>query len=192
MKHVFAICIALSTSMAAWAANPAVEMKTSAGVVMLELYPEKAPKTVANFLQYVQDGFYKGTTFHRVIDEFMIQGGGFDAEMREKPTHAPIQNEADNGLKNAAGTIAMARTPNPHSASAQFFINLKNNVFLDFRSPDPQGYGYCVFGKVTKGFETVQAIAKAPKKSAGMHADVPQQPIVIESMRVVDAPAGAK
>ncbi|HXJ35827.1 MAG TPA: peptidylprolyl isomerase [Candidatus Eisenbacteria bacterium] len=171
----------------ALAADPRVELKTNRGVIVLELYPDKAPKTVANFLQYVKDGHYAGTTFHRVIDGFMIQGGGFDKDMRQKPTRAPVENEAGNGLKNDVGTIAMARTPDPHSASAQFFINLKNNDFLNYKEPTPQGYGYTVFGKVVSGMDVVEKIAKVATGNAGPHQNVPREPIVIESATILPA-----
>jgi cyclophilin family peptidyl-prolyl cis-trans isomerase len=169
------------------AADPRVELKTNRGAIVLELYPDKAPKTVANFLQYVKDGQYNGTVFHRVIDGFMIQGGGFDKDMRQKPTRAPVENEAANGLKNDAGTIAMARTPDPHSASAQFFINLKNNDFLNFREPTPQGYGYTVFGKVVAGMDVVEKLAKVPTGNAGPHQNVPRDPVIIESATILAA-----
>ena len=162
-------------------ANPTLEMKTSQGTIVIELYSDKAPKTVENFLQYAKDGFYSGTIFHRVIDGFMIQGGGMEPNMKEKPTRPPIQNEAKNGLKNEPGTLAMARTRDPHSASAQFFINLKNNAFLDY--PGRDGWGYAVFGRVTKGMETVQKIGKVPTGAA----DVPATPIIIESIKLFDA-----
>ena len=161
------------------AADPQVDVRTSAGTIRLELYPAKAPKTVENFLQYVRDGHYNGTMFHRVIDGFMIQGGGIGANMREKTTRKPVQNEAKNGLKNDLGTIAMARTSDPHSASAQFFINVKNNDFLNY--PGQDGWGYAVFGKVVSGMDVVMKIAKTP---TGPN-DVPRQPIVIESMTLV-------
>ncbi len=184
MKKVVAFLFALALALPALAANPAVELKTSMGTIVIELYPEKAPKTVANFLQYVKDGFYDGTIFHRVIDGFMIQGGGFDANMKEKDTRQPIQNEAKNGLKNGAGTIAMARTSNPHSATAQFFINLVDNAGLDY--PRPDGWGYAVFGKVTQGFDVVQKIGKVPTGNAGfMFQDVPKTPILIESVKLL-------
>lgn len=186
MKKLLLLLLALS-AFAAYGANPVVEMRTSMGTVVLELYPDKAPRTVENFLAYVRDGFYDGTVFHRVIDGFMVQGGGFDKAMKEKPTRPPVQNEAGNGLANERGTIAMARTPDPHSASAQFFINLKDNDFLNFRNATPQGFGYCVFGKVTKGMEIVQAISRVPKSHAGMHDDVPRTPIVIEAARLLPA-----
>lgn len=159
--------------------SPMVTLKTTLGDITLELYPDKAPETVANFLQYVRDGHYNGTIFHRVIDGFMIQGGGFTPDMMQKPTRAPIKNEAHNGLKNVRGTIAMARTPDPHSATAQFFINVVNNEFLNFRSPDPQGYGYCVFGRVVSGMEVVDRIKGVRTTTRGFHENVPVDPVVI-------------
>ncbi len=186
MKKLLALlslaCLALSAP-AVLAANPQVELKTSQGVIVLELDAEKAPKTVENFLQYVKDGFYDGTIFHRVIDGFMIQGGGMTADMKEKPTRAPIPNEAKNGLKNVAGSIAMARTRDPHSASAQFFINLVNNAPLDYPSRD--GWGYAVFGKVVQGFDVVQKIGKVATGNAGFHQNAPATPIVIESAKLL-------
>ena len=173
--------IALTLGCSALAQNPQVELKTSQGSIVIELYPDKAPKTVANFLQYVKEGFYNGTVFHRVIDGFMVQGGGFDRDMREKATRPPIENEAGNKLRNDVGTLAMARTPNPHSASAQFFINVKDNDFLNYREPTPQGYGYAVFGKVSKGMDVVARITKVATGNAGGHQNVPKEPIVIES-----------
>lgn len=165
-------------------ANPVVVMTTSHGEIHIELDQEKAPKTVANFLSYVDDGFYDGTIFHRVISNFMIQGGGFTPEMYQKDTGDPIENEADNGLANAKGTIAMARTSDPHSATAQFFINAADtNDFLNHRSKTPQGWGYCVFGKVTEGLEVVDAIRQVDTGSRGMHQDVPREPVVIESVK---------
>ena len=165
------------------AADPQVDLKTNAGTIRLELYPGKAPKSVANFLQYVKDGHFNGTVFHRVIPDFMIQGGGFDKAMKQKDTRKPIENEAKNGLKNDMGTIAMARTNDPHSASAQWFINLKNNDFLNY--PGQDGWGYAVFGKVVSGMDVVNKIAKVPTGNAGMHQNVPRDPIVIESATVV-------
>ena len=163
-----------------------IEMKTSLGAIVIELYPEKSPKSVANFVQYVKDGFYNGLVFHRVIDGFMIQGGGYDREFRQKPTRAPIENEASNGLKNEAGTLAMARTSNPNSATAQFFINLASNTFLDFRDPSPQGIGYAVFGRVTRGMDVVTRIARTPTGPGGpFPKDVPQQPVVIASITII-------
>ena len=171
----------------AFAANPVVEMKTSAGAIRIELYRDKEPKTVANFLQYVKDGFYDGLVFHRVIDGFMIQGGGYYPDLRKKGgTRAPIENEAGNGLKNEVGTLAMARTSEPNSATAQFFINVADNGFLDFRAPTAAGFGYAVFGKVSQGMETVMRIAHTPTGSGGPFAkDVPRQPVIIQSITLI-------
>ena len=163
-----------------------VIMKTTFGEIRLELDAEKAPKTVANFLNYAREGFYDGTIFHRVIDNFMIQGGGFDADMQQKTAGAPIENEADNGLKNNFGTIAMARTMDPHSATAQFFINVKDNDFLNHSGKNPQGWGYAVFGKVTAGSEVLDKIRAVPTTSRGGHQDVPTDPVIIESVEVVE------
>jgi peptidyl-prolyl cis-trans isomerase B (cyclophilin B) len=163
-----------------------VELHTNHGVIKLELNAEKAPKTVANFLNYVKSGHYDGTVFHRVIDGFMIQGGGFDAAMKQKPTEAPIDNEANNGLKNERGSIAMARTNDPHSASAQFFINVADNDFLNHSSPTPQGWGYAVFGKVVEGLDVVDKIKKVKTGSKGFHQDVPVDDVVIEKAVVVE------
>jgi cyclophilin family peptidyl-prolyl cis-trans isomerase len=172
----------------AYAANPRVEFKTTMGSFTLELYPDKAPKTVANFLEYVNSGFYKGTIFHRVIDNFMIQGGGFTADMKQKETRGPIENEAgkasQGGLKNTAGTIAMARTAIPNSATAQFFINVRDNVALDYRDPSPQGIGYAVFGRVVEGMNVVMQISRVDTGPNGMFQDVPKRPIIIESVTV--------
>ena len=186
----FIILSATAPSPAA-AAHPQVDMKTSLGTIRLELYPSIAPKTVANFLQYVRDGHYDGTIFHRVIDRFMIQGGGFDRDYRQKPTRAPIPNEAEAGvkagLKNETGTIAMARTADPDSATAQFFINVANNEFLNWGDPRGDGNGYAVFGKVVSGDDVVTKIAKTPTGRGGpFPTDVPRDPIVIESVKVVD------
>lgn len=163
-----------------------VNMQTNYGTIVLELDKQKAPETVANFVQYAKEGFYDGTIFHRVIPGFMIQGGGFEPGMGQKPTRAPIKNEADNGLHNAVGTIAMARTPNPHSATAQFFINMADNKFLNFTSPTPQGWGYAVFGKVVEGMDVVNKIAQVPTTSRAGHQDVPAQDVVIEKVTVAD------
>jgi cyclophilin family peptidyl-prolyl cis-trans isomerase len=160
--------------------NPTVVMKTSLGSVTIELYPDKAPESVKNFLQYVNDKFYDGTTFHRVISTFMVQGGGFTSDGKQKPTRAPIKNEAANGLKNTVGTVAMARTNDPNSATSQFFINVKDNGFLDYRDSSPQGIGYCVFGKVTAGMDAVEKIKAVPTGAQ----DVPKTQVVIESIRV--------
>jgi len=162
-----------------------VKMTTSLGTIELELDAEKAPKTVENFKQYVTEGFYDGTIFHRVISNFMIQGGGMLPNMKQKDTHDPVENEAANGLTNSRGSIAMARTPNPHSATSQFFINVVNNDFLNYSSPTPQGWGYCVFGKVTKGMETVDAIRAVKTGSASGHQDVPVQAVIIEKVEII-------
>lgn len=156
-----------------------VKLHTNHGIITLELDAEKAPKTVENFLQYVRDGFFDGTIFHRVIDGFMIQGGGFEPGMTQKPTREAIENEAGNGLKNEAYTVAMARTPNPNSATAQFFINITNNSFLNFTAPTPQGYGYAVFGKVVEGTEVVDAIRKVKTGNRAGHQDVPMEDVII-------------
>lgn len=162
---------------------PQVSLKTNMGEIVLELNSEKAPKSVANFLRYVQDGHYKGTVFHRVIGSFMIQGGGFDKDMKQKPTKAAIENEAKNGLKNETYTVAMARTGDPHSATAQFFINVENNSALDF--PGRDGWGYCVFGKVIKGMDVVDQIKQVPTADKGMHQNVPVKPVLIESASLI-------
>jgi peptidyl-prolyl cis-trans isomerase B (cyclophilin B) len=159
--------------------NPKVLLETSAGNITLELDAEKAPITVENFLQYVEDGFYDGTVFHRVIDNFMIQGGGMTADLKQKNTKSQIQNEADNGLKNVVGSIAMARTSDVHSATAQFFININDNNFLDHQDKSAQGYGYTVFGQVTDGMDVVNSIRKVKTGSKGMHQDVPVEPVTI-------------
>lgn len=164
-------------------AAPKVTLKTNMGDIVLELYPDKAPKTVNNFLGYVKDGHYKGTIFHRVIDGFMIQGGGFDKEMREKPVRAPIENEANNGLKNETYTVAMARTGAPHSATAQFFINVNNNEALDYPSRD--GWGYCVFGKVISGMQVVDKIKLVKTGDRGQFQNVPLEAVTIESAAII-------
>jgi len=164
---------------------PVVQLETSMGDITIELNEEKAPKTVENFLNYVNSGHYEGTIFHRVIDGFMIQGGGMDAQMNEKKTNAPIENEADNGLKNDKGTIAMARTQDPHSATSQFFINVKDNDFLNHSGKNMQGWGYTVFGKVTDGMDVIEKMRSVATGRFGMHADVPNEPITINSAKVV-------
>jgi peptidyl-prolyl cis-trans isomerase B (cyclophilin B) len=161
------------------AKGPRVSLQTNMGEIVIQLYPEKAPKSVANFLRYVDDGFYDGTIFHRVIDNFMIQGGGFTPDMKKKQTRPPILNEADNGLRNIIGTVAMARTMDPHSATSQFFINVANNRNLDFREKTPRGWGYAVFGRVVKGMDVVKSIKGVTTTSKGMHRDVPKDPIII-------------
>ncbi len=162
-----------------------IKLETSMGDIFIELDEAKAPKTCENFLSYVKSGHYNGTIFHRVIDGFMIQGGGMTPDMKEKPTQAPIENEADNGLKNIAYSIAMARTSDPHSATAQFFINVKNNSFLDHKGKTPDGWGYAVFGKVAKGHPVVNKIKAVPTGRKGMHDDVPVTPVVITKAEVV-------
>ena len=164
-----------------------VEMTTTFGSITLELDSDKAPKTVENFLSYVNDGFYNGTIFHRVIDNFMIQGGGFDANMQQKPTADPIENEADNGLTNDRGTIAMARTMDPHSATAQFFINVKNNDFLNHSGKNMQGWGYTVFGRVISGDDVLDKIRAVSTGNLAGHQDVPTESVIIESVAVVEA-----
>ena len=163
-----------------------VEMHTSKGLITLELDAEKAPVTVANFIEYVNSGHFDGTIFHRVIPGFVIQGGGLESGMKEKPTQAPIENEADNGLKNVTGSICMARTNDPHSATSQFFINLKDNQFLDHTEKSPQGWGYAVFGQVTGGMDVVEAIAAVQTGNAGFHQDVPVEDIVVEKVTITD------
>ncbi len=188
MKTLLGVVCALLLSTGAFAANPQVEIKTSLGAITIELYPEKAPKTVENFLQYVNSGFYKDAIFHRVIPGFMIQGGGFTKAMEQKPTRDPVGIESNNGLKNDTGTIAMARTQNPNSATAQFFINLADNAFLNYSAPTLRGYGYTVFGKVVKGLNVVEKIAQLPTGAGGpFPQDVPQQQVVIESVKLVEA-----
>ena len=162
-----------------------VKLTTSMGPIVIELDKAKAPVSVENFVKYVDSGHYNGTIFHRVIDGFMIQGGGFDKDMRQKPTQAPIKNEAGNGLKNDKYTIAMARTSDPNSATAQFFINVKDTDFLNYTAPTVQGYGYAVFGKVIEGQDTVDKIAKVATGNRGMHQNVPAQPVVIEKAECV-------
>ena len=184
-KYILALFLALASA-SAMAGNPEVELKTSLGNIVVELYPDRAPRTVANFLQYVKEGFYGGTIFHRVIPGFMIQGGGYTAGYREKKTHPPIANEAANGLKNLPGTIAMARTMDPDSATAQFFINVNDNRSLNFADPSPERIGYCVFGRVVKGMDVVNRIAAVPTGPAGPFvSDAPETPVVIESVKQI-------
>lgn len=183
MRHFLAllgVLLTMSTT-EVFADNPHVLLKTNLGEITLELYADKAPKTVNNFLTYVKEGHYNGTIFHRVIKDFMIQGGGFTADMQQKPTHAPIENEADNGLHNTIGTLAMARTNDPHSATAQFFINTANNDFLDFREKTPRAWGYAVFGRVIDGMKVVNEIRSVTTGRVGMYQDVPKTPVIIES-----------
>jgi len=166
--------------------HPQVAVDTNHGRIVLELDAEAAPETVANFLEYVDQGFYDGTLFHRVIPGFMVQGGGFDTDMNQKPTGEPIRNEADNGLKNEVGAIAMARTQDPHSATAQFFINVNDNEFLNHTAPNMQGWGYTVFGRVVDGMDTVRDIEAVPTGRSGMHQDVPQEPVIMESVTRIE------
>ncbi len=163
-----------------------VELHTNHGVIKIELDAEKAPKSVENFLNYVKAGHYDNTVFHRVIDGFMIQGGGFEPGMKQKPTEAPVTNEANNGLKNVKGSVAMARTNDPHSATAQFFINVNDNEFLNHSSPTPQGWGYAVFGKVVEGLDVIDNIRKVKTGSKGFHQDVPVDDVIIEKAVVVE------
>lgn len=178
--------------MTVYANNPEIKIKTNLGNITIELYPEKAPNTVENFLQYVAEDYYKNTIFHRVIPNFMIQGGGFDPTYTQKPTRQPIKNEAANGLKNQIGTVAMARTSDPHSATAQFFINVADNAFLDYSAPTERGFGYTVFGKVIEGMEIVNQIASTPTGPGGpFRSDVPSNMILIENIEAVSpAPEG--
>ena len=190
-KFMFTLALAVAAT-SAQAANPQVEFDTTAGIIKVELFPDAAPKTVANFLDYVKSKHFDGTQFHRVIDGFMIQGGGFTADFKEKPTKAPIaiESEASSkaGLKNVVGTLAMARTSDPNSATSQFFINVGNNKRLDFTSATPEGYGYTVFGKVVEGMDVVGKIAKAQTGAGGpFPTDVPKEAIVIKSAKIVDA-----
>lgn len=164
-----------------------IHFETNYGNITIRLFSEKAPKTAANFEQYVRDGFYDNTLFHRVIDNFMVQGGGFDRDFEQKQTRTPIENEANNGLKNTRGTLAMARTMDPHSASAQFFINVSDNDFLNHTAPSAQGWGYCVFGEVVEGMDVVDKIKGVATTRRDMHADVPADDVIIERAYVVDA-----
>ncbi|WP_335925166.1 peptidylprolyl isomerase [Shewanella algae] len=163
-----------------------ITLHTNHGDIKLALDSEKAPLTAANFIKYAQEGFYDGTIFHRVIDGFMVQGGGFTEQMSQKPTNTPVRNEANNGLSNKTGTIAMARTSDPHSATAQFFINVNDNTFLDFKNESIQGWGYCVFGEVVEGMDVVNAIKGVSTGNHGMHQDVPLEAVIIEKVTIAD------
>ena len=185
MLRTLLVLLALCVAPGLWAAGPQGELRASLGTITVGPYPGRAPVTVKNFLQYVEVGFYDGTIFHRVIDGFMIQGGGFEPGMKQKPTRAPIPNEATNKLKNSRFTIAMARTSDPHSATAQFFINVADNAFLDHTAPSTQGWGYCVFGRVTAGADVVDRIRAVKTGSRGMHKDVPLTDVVIERAEIV-------
>jgi len=192
LTRLFLLTTAAVVPSGALAADPQVDLRTSAGTIRIELYPAKAPKTVENFLQYVKDGHYSGTVFHRVIDGFMIQGGGFEPSFKQKPTRKPIANEAkaavSAGLKNEVGTLAMARTSDPDSATAQFFINVNDNAFLNSGDPKGDGVGYAVFGKVVSGMDVVTKIAKTPTGSGGpFPRDVPRPAVVIEQASIVAA-----
>jgi cyclophilin family peptidyl-prolyl cis-trans isomerase len=190
MPRLFFVGLALLLASPFSWATVQVTMETNFGLIVLELNEEKAPKSVENFLHYARDGFYEGTIFHRVIPNFMIQGGGFSADYRKKPTRAPIVNEAKNGLKNVRGSIAMARTSDPHSATAQFFINVKDNAFLDY--PGQDGWGFTVFGRVTEGMEIVDKISQVPTGAGGPFLkDAPQTPVIIEKVTVIEAPASS-
>ena len=182
LKKLSLLVAAMVLTVSAWA-GPTVEMQTNLGRIVIELDEAKAPATVKNFVAYVNEGFYNGTVFHRVIPNFMIQGGGFTPDMAQKPTKAPVQNEAKNGLKNARGTIAMARTQDPHSATAQFFINHIDNMMLDYPSRD--GWGYAVFGKVTEGMDVVDKIAQVKTGNRGGHQNVPTEPVIIQSAKII-------
>lgn len=185
-----AIVLLLAANSSVFASNPKVRMETTKGVVVIELYPDKAPKTVENFLRYVNEGKYDGTIFHRVIKRFMNQGGGFTPDFKKVETFAPIKNEADNGLKNKRGTIAMARTGDPHSATNQFFVNTVDNAFLDHTSKTPRGWGYCVFATVVDGMDVMDRIAKVPTGANGpFQQDVPMEEILIQKVSVVEEAA---
>jgi peptidyl-prolyl cis-trans isomerase B (cyclophilin B) len=184
---VLILMLGMPLSAAADQSAPRVRIETSMGNITVELDPQAAPKTVANFLQYVRDGFYDNTIFHRVIKSFMIQGGGFTPQMKEKTTRPPIVNEADNGLKNDEGTIAMARTPVPHSATSQFFINAKNNDFLNFKAKNMRDWGYCVFGRVVDGMNVVKAIENVKTTTKFRSADVPVEPVIINKIVLITA-----
>ena len=180
---VFALCSPLA-AVGGLSDNPQVIMETSKGTIVLEVFPDEAPETVKNFLQYVRWGHYDGTIFHRVIPDFMIQGGGFSTDMKRQATEMPVRNEADNGLKNKRGTVAMARTPDPHSATDQFFINTKSNGFLNHKNTTAEGWGYTVFGKVVKGMDVVNAISGVQTAKKGMMSNVPVEPVKIIKMTI--------
>ncbi|MCC6134396.1 MAG: peptidyl-prolyl cis-trans isomerase [Candidatus Contendobacter sp.] len=193
-RSSFLAAAALSLAGSLALAGTQVQINTSLGPITLELADDQAPKSVANFLTYARDGFYNGTIFHRVIGDFMIQGGGFTTDFQQKPTRAPVPNEANNGLKNQRGTVAMARTSDPNSATAQFFINVKDNSPLDHRSPTPSGWGYAVFGKVISGMDTVDKIRQVATSTGGpggRFSDVPTTPVIIESVTVLPDSAAA-
>lgn len=193
MKRLFVMTVlililGMPLCAAAGQSAPRVRIETSMGNIIVELNARAAPKTVANFLQYVRDGFYENTIFHRVIKSFMIQGGGFNPQMRQKPTRPPVVNEADNGLKNDTGTIAMARTNAPHSATSQFFINVKNNNFLNHTAKNIRGWGYCVFGRVVNGMDVVKAIENVKTTTKFRYGDVPVEPVIIQKVVLIEPP----
>jgi len=197
MKRFFAtaaliLILGMPFSASAVESAPQVRIETTMGNITVELNPQAAPKTVANFLQYVRDGFYDNTIFHRVIKSFMIQGGGFTPEMQQKKTRPPVVNEADNGLTNDAGTIAMARTPAPHSATSQFFINVKNNNFLNFKAKNMRDWGYCVFGRVVDGMDVVKTIENVKTTTKFRYGDVPVEPVIIQKVVLIQPPAKEK
>ncbi|MCP4701188.1 MAG: peptidyl-prolyl cis-trans isomerase [Gammaproteobacteria bacterium] len=193
MRYSIVFLMLLFSSLTYSAETPLIHIQTNSGVITIELDAEKAPKTVENFLRYTREGFYDGTIFHRVIDGFMIQGGGFTKDYQQKETHSPVVNEADNGLKNVLGTIAMARTSEPHSATAQFFINVKDNDFLNYSAPTQRGWGYTVFGKVVAGIDVVDKI-KGIKTGRGgpFPTDVPQIPVIIEKVSIAETKTPAE
>ena len=192
LRSILASLAAITLSFHTYAQNPQVEIRTSMGMIVLELQPENAPNTVQNFLQYAKDGFYNGTIFHRVIGDFMIQGGGFTPDLQQKKTRDSIKHEGGNGLKNQVGTVAMARTADPHSATSQFFINVVDNQMLDFRGPGPQEIGYTVFGRVVKGLDVVNKIRGVQTTARGSHQNVPVQAVMIERVTLLETKPDAK
>ena len=192
LRLILTSLAAITLSLNVYAQNPQVEMRTSMGVIVLELQPDNAPNTVQNFLQYAKEGFYNGTIFHRVIGDFMIQGGGFTPDLQQKKTRDAIKHEGGNGLKNQVGTVAMARTADPHSATSQFFINVVDNQMLDFRGPGPQEIGYTVFGRVVKGLDVVNKIRSVQTTAKGSHQNVPVQAVMIERVTLLETKPDAK
>ncbi len=188
IARVILLFLGFVFSFSLFAADPQVEFRTNYGNFVIELYPEKAPKTVANFLEYVNTGFYEYTVFHRVIDRFMVQGGGFSPDLKQKETAPPIPSEADNGLKNTFGTVAMARRFDPNTAAAEFFINIADNNHLNYYKPEPALMGYCVFGRVVQGMEVVESIAHIPTHSVGKLKELPVQDVVIEKVALLETP----
>lgn len=190
--RLFLLSLFLLLSLPLQAANPQIEFRTNQGSFVVELYPEKAPRTVANFLEYVNSGFYEGTIFHRVINQFVIQGGGYTADLHQKRTLDPIPNEANNGLKNEPGTLAMARKLNPESATSQFFINLSDNKILNYYRPEPDLMGYCVFGRVIRGMSVAEKIGQSTTQMVGKMGGVPLEPIIIEKTTLLETPIVAE